>query len=286
MRLLLEAGADVHLHDDDCRSPLRWALHKQDPESVRLLLEHGADPFFKSCFAAGGSKFEETVTDLFIASQGAPAIAKMVEDASHKFKLCNHLREASSKEPNDLAAMAKLLDEGCPVDIKDAEDRTALMYVCVDQDSAAVKLLLDHGANPEIAMRDGDTTAMYFACAVPRRRLKLGPDPAIVQMLIDHGGNPRRVCRNGQTLMHAAAATGSEEIMQLIAKHGVSPTATTNDGQSPVERAIEYGNAAAVPVVEGVVEWHKGYIEDLAQEATQLRTSVQPLKRLSFAPRT
>lgn len=278
-RLLLEAGADVHLLDREYRSPLRVALHRQDAGCVRLLLEHGADPYF---LAIGkrpdGTSYSGAVTDLFVASEGDPAIAAMVQEASHKFELCHLLRETKANEP-DIPAVTALLDAGFPVDIKDNKDRNVLMYACIRKNRDLVKLLLDHGANPEITMRDGDTTALFFACH------GRGTDVDVVKMLLDHGANPRRVGQRGYTLMHAAATSGNEEIMKLVAMHGASATATLTNGQTPGAYAIEYGNPAAAPVAERVAEWHKGYIKDLAKDATHLGQPTQPLRRLRLAPK-
>lgn len=281
LRVLLDSGADVHLADTDYRSPLRWALHKQDIDSVGILLEHGADPYYEACSTGpDGKSYEASVTDLFIASQGDPAIAQIVAEASRKFKICEMLRTARAGDPNDIPGIAKLLDEGCPVNVLDEHGRTALMYACTDRYNVLVKLLLDHGADPEMSACDGETKPLYLACVG-----RLPPaDPEIVQMLIDHGANPRFVSKEGYTYMHAAATSGSEAVMKLIAMHhGASVTAETKDGQSPLGRAIEYGNKDAIPVVESVVEWHKGYLDGLARDATQLNSPLRPSKRLSLA---
>lgn len=279
-RLLLEAGADVHLIDSEYRSPLRVALHRQDAGCVRLLLEHGADPYFHAIGKRpDGARYEGAVTDLFIASEGDPAIAAMVLEASHKFELCHLLRETKASEPNDIPAITALLDRGCPVDIKDNHDRNALMYACIDKDPALVKLLLDRGADPEITMNDGGTTALLFACH--------GSDSSVdvVKMLLEHGANPRRVGPRGYTMMHAAATSGNEEIMKLIAMHGASTRATMSNGQSPAAYAIEYGLPAAAPVAEGVARWHEGYIAELAEDAIKLKQATKPLPRLRLAPK-
>jgi uncharacterized protein len=44
MRLLLEAGADPNLRQQGGFTPLHSAAHNDDVEMARLLLEHGADP--------------------------------------------------------------------------------------------------------------------------------------------------------------------------------------------------------------------------------------------------
>ena len=43
VKMLLDAGADVHALDDEQSSPLHWAAEMKDPAITMLLLEAGAD---------------------------------------------------------------------------------------------------------------------------------------------------------------------------------------------------------------------------------------------------
>jgi ankyrin repeat protein len=284
MRLLLAAGADVHLVDPHYRSPLRIALHRHDAEAARILLEHGADPLFAAASTrANGTDYNSVVTDIDVAEEGDPALAQTVIEASHKFQLCRLLRETPASKPNDIAAITALLDKGCPIDIKDENDRTALMYACIDKDFPLVKLLLDRGANPNVTMHDGDCTALHFACGDFRE-----PNLDVIRILLEHGADPHKVSKQGRTLIHCAARSRNEGVMKLLVEKGVSPLMRDKRGMTPAEAYVrdQMGKGDDVSgVMTRVEEWHHNVIDMIAHDATQLKAPVQPLKKLHFAPK-
>ena len=72
-------------------------------------------------------------------------------------------------EACDLSLMTSLLDSGTPVDWADSQGRTALMAACehhiegVTKHDAAVRLLLERGADPNIANAAGHVAAFLAA---------------------------------------------------------------------------------------------------------------------------
>jgi ankyrin repeat protein len=295
IRILVEAGADVNEGAPySCDSPLRLAIQNQCIETVKLLLECGADPGFISIGDSGDGpdgtkKREKPVSDIVVAKEGDPAIAAMVEAAFDKYRAVyevsgNLLMRGSASYRGDIDAVRRLLQDGRPVDIKDENDRTALMYAVIDKDLPMVKMLLEEfKANPEVTMKDGETTALYFALG-GRHPL---PDPAIVKLLVQHGADPLRVSKDGKTMMHVAATSGDAETMKTLAALGVSLVALSKNGQSPVDAAREYGLKAeeVEPVMENVIDWWKQEVLSICQKATTLEQDVKPMKRLSLRAR-
>ena len=286
MRLLLDGGANAHFYEEGYRSPLRVALHKQDAAAVKILLEYGADPFYDAATKrADGTEYNVCMTDLQVAAEGDPAIAQMVKDASHKFEICHLLKKTKAAEPNDIPAITALLDKGCPVDAQNYDGRTALMYACGDKDGALIQLLLDRGANPNITMNDGMTTALYFACVGSHPP----PDAGIVKMLLDRGADPYKLGKNGRTLMHSVAHGKNEEVLKLLVEKGVSPLVRDDRGYTPAEAVIadQMGTAEEIaPLMDRVNAWHENVIDTIAQDAVKLGAPIQSMKKLRFAPRT
>ncbi len=284
MRMLLDAGANVHFSTEDYLSPLRVALHQQDAASVQILLDHGADPFyFAGTKRADGTEYGKAVTDLEVAAEGDQALAQMVEDAAPKFELCHLLETTKPTEPNDIAAITALLDRGCPVNIKDNEGRNALIYACVDADAPLIRLLLDRGADPNLTMNDGETTAFHYAVACHNS------NAGIVRMLLDAGADLHNMSKSGRTMMHSAARSGNQEILQLLAERGLSPEARDAKGHTPASAFVadQMGTDDDIhPVMDRVVAWRENLIETISRDATQLAAPVQPMKKLRFAPKT
>ena len=67
------------------------------------------------------------------------------------------------------------------LDVTDGDGWTPLLYAAKAQASAAVKYLLQRGADPNIAQSDG-FTALYLAAQED--------NPSICQMLLEAGANP------------------------------------------------------------------------------------------------
>ncbi|MEZ0223002.1 MAG: ankyrin repeat domain-containing protein [Alphaproteobacteria bacterium] len=270
MRLLLEAGADVHLVGEDFRTPLRIAIERQDAQCVRLLLDHGADPGSTAVTKRpDGTKYAAGTTDLQVAGESTPEIMQIVSEADRKFAL---IRMAQEKVPPDPAAVQALLAGGIPVDLRDDNGHTALMQACINRHTAVVRLLLEYGANPEVTM-DTATTALYFACKNTNRP----PAPDIVKMLIDHGANPFRQGADGETLMHVAVTSGSGDIMKILVAAGVSLKAGDKKGVTPRDAAVSYRKGSYVPVVDEVIEWD---LDHITKDAIKLRAPLRPMKKL------
>ncbi|MEZ0224618.1 MAG: ankyrin repeat domain-containing protein [Alphaproteobacteria bacterium] len=275
MRLLLDAGADIHLMDGNKgRMPLRAAIEMQDEEAVKILLAHGADPGW-SCVRTDANNFaiSEPVTDEEIARDGNPAILHLVTAARKKFRV----NEVAHENPDDLSEMRQLLADGAPVDIKNHNGQTALMYACINRNLEAVKLLLDCGADPNVVWQPHGVTALRSACAAYGKPA----NPAIVQLLLDHGADPHKLDARGQTMMHSAARSGDENTMKLLAANGVSLTAKTPDGMSPAEAAEEWdlSGANAAILLEKVSDWNA---EEIGRKVIQLDQPVKAMKPIRF----
>lgn len=289
VRILLEAGADVDERSpSSCDSALRLALDNQCKECVRLLLDHGADPGFYSVGGGdnGGTKRrEKPVTDLAVSKEGDPEIAAMVEEAFQKFRIVHavsgRMEGADMHYRCDRDIVRQLAKEGASIDIKDENERTALMYAVIDRDIPMVKMLLDEfKADPEVTMKDGEATALYFALS------GTDADPALVTLLVERGADPKRVFKNGRTMMHVAATTENPEILKMLAAMGVPLNTVSNDGQTPVDAGIEYGHKNLAPVMEGVTDWWKEQVVEISQRATKLESDVKPMRPLSLRPKT
>jgi ankyrin repeat protein len=284
VRILLEAGADVDESSPySSDSALRLALQSQCKECVKLLLDHGADPGFYSVGDGpdGKKSREKPVTDLEVSKEGDPEIAAMVEEAFQKFRMVHAVSGrtigANMHYRCDRDVVRQLVKEGVPVDIKDGNERTALMYAVIDRDIPMVQMLLEEfKANPEVTMKDGEYTALCFAVS------GRDTDPALVNLLVAHGADPKRVFGNGKTMMHIAATSNNPEIMKMLAAMGVPLNTVSKAGQTPVAAGIEYGHENLAPVMDGVIEWWKEQVADFSQRATRLENDVKPMRPLSL----
>ena len=113
----------------------------------------------------------------------------------------------------------------------------ALLRASERNDAAAVRRLLEQGADVESKYTDG-TTALMVAAQNDRTE--------VVRLLLDKGANVAARTPEGYTAIHAAAELAKAPTLQLLLDHGADPTVPDNDGAIPLQAAAGRGNTDAV----------------------------------------
>jgi len=115
---------------------------------------------------------------------------------------------ATSSRKNEVAKLKILLDSSQPkLDIHNEDDLTPLALAIQYRNAEGLKLLLDAGANMEIAVMEGET-ALHIAC-------QLG-NLSAVEALLQHGCQTWRLNGQGQTPKDVALACGHHDIAATI----------------------------------------------------------------------
>jgi uncharacterized protein len=112
-------------------------------------------------------------------------------------------------------------------------------------DLAAVQLLVDRGANPSVALKDGSTPMMAAAgLGAPRggdeEVTEAGDrnDPIdVMKVLIAKGANVNAANDAGMTPLHYAAQRGSDRIIEFLAGQGARFDVKNKQGRTPSELA-------------------------------------------------
>ncbi|HVQ16716.1 MAG TPA: ankyrin repeat domain-containing protein, partial [Vicinamibacterales bacterium] len=112
-------------------------------------------------------------------------------------------------------------------------------------DLSAVQLMVDRGANPSLAIKDGSTPLMAAAgLGAPRggdeEVTEAGDrnDPIdVMKVLIAKGANVNAANDAGMTPLHYAAQRGSERIIEFLATQGARFDVKNKQGRSPSELA-------------------------------------------------
>jgi ankyrin repeat protein len=123
---------------------------------------------------------------------------------------------------------------------------TPLMRAAKNGDYAAIKLLLDHGADPALTQRN-HTTPLMFASGLGRGTgvftKDIGTERDLlegVKLLIARGVDVNAFNDNGQTAMHFAAQV-SDDIVRYLAVHGAKLEPRDKQGRTPVDLALGVG---------------------------------------------
>src|SRR5207247_1948981 len=104
-----------------------------------------------------------------------------------------------------------------------------------------VRYLLESGADPRPASRNGGFTPLHSAVATDAG----SADVEIVRMLLDKGADPNARSQSGSTPLHTVAFTGDRANLELLMKHRADPSIRNNDGKRPQDIATELGHADA-----------------------------------------
>jgi ankyrin repeat protein len=109
------------------------------------------------------------------------------------------------------------------------KQQTALHYAAIE--CFAVKLLLEHGADPRAADLDG-MTPLHFA-------VDIGCVEG-VKHLLQHGADPNALNSQWRTPLHYAAmrcrnGESCAELVELLLSHGADPKIRDMRGKTPLE---------------------------------------------------
>jgi len=100
-----------------------------------------------------------------------------------------------------------------------------------------VRYLLEAGADPRPASRQGGFTALHSAVATDAG----ASDIEIVRMLLDKGADPNAKSQSGSTPLHTVGFTGDRASLDLLLKHGADPAIKNNEGKTAADIARERG---------------------------------------------
>ena len=148
-------------------------------------------------------------------------------------------------EANDLAEMERLVQEGADVNARGKGNMTPLLWAFPDNKIARFKRLLEHGANPNVAIESefntrgfmvpGDAVT-HMACKTPFR--------GYFEAVFEHGGDPNLRTRQYDdvplTLLIQWGPVDREGRIRALISGGADPNILA-DGFTPAMTAVSWG---------------------------------------------
>ena len=228
---LLARGVDPNMRDRHGRAPLFAALAQ--PGAIvecmtRALIRAGADP---ELAAANG----ETPLGLALASSHA-SLRSWLDWGQWKLPQ-RPLRDAdlpAAAQLGDVAAVAKLIDLGLPIDAPDAQGASALIRAAGAGRTDLLSMLLDRGADLHQSTANGATPLSAAICA---RRAN------IVEALLARGLPVDQRLPGGGTALMIAAAMGHPDVATVLLAHGADANAQDEHGTRPLHAAAQFAFA-------------------------------------------
>jgi len=215
----------------DLQNALFDAAYRGDADTVRTLLDRGADPNAK---ARRGNLPLLTTT-----RQGYFEIVKTLLDRGADVNARNSsnftaLINAAIGGHFDIVEL--LLSRGAEVNVRvGVSGETALMWASKGKHTDIVKALLDKGAEVNARTRGGQT-ALYYAAASGAHETML--------LLLDNGAFINVETRRGDTPLEVAARSGHIEIVKFLIDRGVDVNAKSESGWTALMGAALYDHTA------------------------------------------
>jgi uncharacterized protein len=272
---LLDAGADANaLEAGRGHTALMFAAAANRVDAVKLLIARGADPNVatRTVDLAGLSRAGANPDGRNLAGnpngrsggndRPAAGAKERVPGVDRQFLLNELVYAQGGMTPllfaarqGNAAVVAALIDGGVNVNqLKSGDKTTPLLIATINGQFDTGKLLLDRGADPNLAAENG-VTPLYAVVNVQWAPKALYPQPRayldqhlgyleFMQVLLDKGANPNArltkkvwysgynfdqsgVDEIGATPFWRAAYAGDVEAMKLLVAHGADPNIPT-----------------------------------------------------------
>ncbi|XP_037910341.1 uncharacterized protein LOC119651072 isoform X2 [Hermetia illucens] len=294
VKLLLFWGCGIDCMDSEGRTVLSIAAAQGNVETVRQLLDRGLDethrdnvgwtPLHYSAFEGfhevcvqlleSGAKIDECdnegKTALHLAAQeGRQACVQalleihnaFVDQKAHDGKTAFRLACLEGH----IDCIQTLLKFGCDVNCKDADSRTTLYILALENKLEIVKYLLDvtdidvnipdsegrtalHVAAWQghtdmvkllVTLGNADVNAMDLECRTPLHSCAWQGNNEVMEILLYFGAIPDHACKQGATALGISAQEGHEKCVSILLKYGANPYKSDHCGRTPMKLAAK-----------------------------------------------
>ncbi|AXQ31288.1 ankyrin repeat domain-containing protein [Solimonas sp. K1W22B-7] len=159
------------------------------------------------------------------AAPAVPAVAAQpqLSDEERIAFFVNHARSG------ELIDVARELKAGIDVNALDTLDQTALIGAVSHKQLLVIKLLLNSGANPNLADQAGWTPLIHAVYS--------GADPDLLGLLLDAGADVNGRNDRGITALYLASVGGREEQVRYLLSRGADPALASKAGYTALKIA-------------------------------------------------
>jgi ankyrin repeat protein len=233
-RVLANAGANLNLTEPDGITPLIMAIINAHYDLAGFLLESGANPNVADKW---GRTALYAAIDMNSLQPSATRPAPKTFDTLIGLDVARlALKRGASPNPQLLEALPgrSLSDDSDPV-LRGGT--TPFLRAAKTGDIGGMKLLLEHGADPNITTRD-HTTALMSAAGLGWKYgdSSIPESDALqsVKLCLELGINVNAVNEKNQTALHGAADRGADRIVQYLAENGAKLDVKDQKGLTPL----------------------------------------------------
>ncbi|MBZ5632267.1 MAG: ankyrin repeat domain-containing protein [Acidobacteriia bacterium] len=246
-KVMLEAGVDINQTDIDGTNALVVSIMNKKYTFAKFLLDRGENPNLadvkgRAALYAAIDMRNEDYSALPNRKEDDPmpslelVKALLARGANPNMQLTRNLPGRSGMDSGDTT-----LDEGT----------TPLMRAARAGDAAVMRALLEKGADPKLATKEGTTALMFAAGVGYRDKNTRGTEAEALEGLKVAAGlglDINQANTRGETALHGAALRGADSLVQFLVDHGAKLDVKTKQGFTPLDVAMGKNSFAALPV--------------------------------------
>jgi ankyrin repeat protein len=246
-RVMLEQGVDINYGDVDNTTALVVAIMNKQYTFAKFLIERGADVNIAGSY---GRTPLYAIADMRNEDYSALPNRK-TEDPLPTIDV---LKALLDRHANVDATLTAFLPGRSGMDFGDAtlgQGTTPLMRAARAGDTAAIRLLLDAGADAKRTTKDGNTALMFAAGVGYRDKNTRGAERdalEAVKIFVSAGFDVRQRNSREETALHGAADRGADTIVQYLVDHGAELNVKTKQGFTPLDVAMGKSSLLQLPV--------------------------------------
>jgi ankyrin repeat protein len=243
-QLLVAAGADIEASDANGIGPLLMALLNNNLDVARVLLEQGADVNASDFWGRSplwaavdyrnldmNSKDQDSPTDNGVDRGPILAFVRVLLDAGADVNV----------RTRDVPPSRRWLYALGDVSWVDFTGQTPFLRAALSADTAAMRLLLDYGADPQLPTLSGTTPLMaaagvnWVVAQTYTESLQARLDA--VTLCLELGADVNATNSMGLSALIGAANRGSNDIIELLVARGAKLDIKDREGRTPIRWA-------------------------------------------------
>jgi cytohesin len=238
-------AAEASARSEDGTTPLHWAAYDDDVARARALLAAGADPNAVNDY--GSFPLAEAATI------GNPAMIRVLLEAGADVGMANADGQTALMRvarTNKLEAAKRLLEAGADVNRAETwRGQTPLMWAAAQSQPAMIRLLLEHGAEPDVRAFANDWPRQVSAESRRMYRPTGGLTPLLfaaregcadcVRALLDGGADPDFANPKNVTALFLAIDNAHMDTAKLLIEAGANVDKWDWWGRTPLYAAVD-----------------------------------------------
>lgn len=255
-RTLLTAGADPNTSDSNGVTVLMDSIRGCSKDSVKLLLSYGANPNVqevngRNAYHEAAYMADKDIIKLIRNAGGNPlsrdkqgntpfSIVLKKDISVIREVLGNNytITDSDGNTPVHIVVKANgsdellqlLIDEGYPVDTRNADGYTALNYAIEANDIKTTNVLLENGANPFQMIDKKGKNGISIALEKKNKTM--------ISNIVKYAG--KMTDMQGNTVLHYAAKTSDAEMVKTLISYGIDKSVKNVSGDTAYTIAVRW----------------------------------------------